>query len=332
MITKTNKINNLLVPFGENTMKKTAIAIALALLSTGAAAETYFKFGVSQSTSTLSAESSRTFVSPETELSSSYDSSIFEKINEEKFKSQMITIGIGHDFNDYVSGEFRYSLGASNKNDSVNPDFSFNASMNAKKEPVAPVEPGEGASELELDAYELNLAIYNNHLAAYNEYSAKNDEEKFAFDMASYNRDASDFAQGQQFKTTMKIEENSRMEALFLIKTPSFGGLQPYVMAGYGLSKVTAGGLDLDVSGLTYGAGLEFDFDNNWSLSLEYQVLPKVDDSFYQEIEDTLASNENNTQDGEEQSNSNEAVGYLKQNIDFTHDSTRAMISLNYRF
>ena len=271
-------------------MKKTVLSLALVLASTNVMAETYFKVGLTQTTATLDdAEARSTFKNfPDSEATSDEASgtvsssegypTMVESLGVTDIESLDITFALGHDFNEYVSGEIRYTLGASNS-----------------------IKELGQINRDNVDEYAEAAGIH--------------------FD-------------GTVFTTDMTIEMQNRMEGLILLKTPKFYGLQPYVMGGYSASSISVGRADLDVNGVTYGAGLEFDFDNNWSLSLEYQVFPEISDkiSFKEEIESYDSNNSSSgTTSGTGQENS-KAEAINEVNYKYTYDANRAALTLSYRF
>lgn len=249
-------------------MKKIALSIALVMASNSVMADTYFRLGAGQANANLSATASNTFYK---EGSSAVEMS--ESFENEEFKSNDVTIGIGQDFNEYISGELRYSLGLNNSNDDV-----------------------------------------SLHQEGVNEYKA-----------ITYN-----LYDGPVFNEQMTIEQKNRAEGLLLFKTPKMSGLQPYILVGYSMSNIKAGNQTFDVSGVTYGAGLDFDFDNNWSLSLEYQVFPDASGSHSSETDFT--SDTASSSDTETKESSDESEHINKENYTYDFDSSRAMLSFAYRF
>jgi opacity protein-like surface antigen len=254
-------------------MKKIALSIALIMASSTVMADSYFRLGVGQTSGGLSATAEN-----EIYTDGKPGVGMYEVLNDSSFKGNDITIGIGQDFNDYVSGEIRYSLG-----------------MNSSVEDVD-LEVPMGVSE-----YAITAATFNK------------------FD-------------GTVFSRNMIIEEKNRAEGILLFKTPKISGIQPYILAGYSMSNLKAGNKTFDVSGVTYGAGIDFDFDNNWSLSLEYQVFPEASHSSSSEQDLTSDDNKESSETDTETTDTDKTESVIKSNYNYKYDSSRAMLSLVYRF
>lgn len=134
----------------------------------------------------------------------------------------------------------------------------------------------------------------------------------------------------------MKIEETNRFEGLLVLRIPTETRIYPYAFGGYSMANIKAGNSTFNANGITYGAGLNFKMDQDWSVSLEYQIYPELNDNYVESFDMT----------GDETTNPDASIGtgtgtgtgskdsnnYLKVSNFIQYEGSRVGLVVTYAF